>query len=72
MLFSHIADQDLDLHKVKNILNDIKSRNKTEKLHLPCAMNNCLIMAGIYIQPLSDFASTWRRVAVTQTDPQSE
>ena len=64
MLFALIVDQDLDLHKVKNILNDIKSRNKTEKLHLPCAMNNCLIMAGIYIQTLSDFASKWRRASV--------
>jgi 3-methyladenine DNA glycosylase AlkD len=55
MLFSHIPDIDLDLPKVKNILNDIESRIKIEKPYLQYAMNNCLITAGIYIQPLNEF-----------------
>jgi len=52
MLFSYIPDQDLDLDKVKKIIDDIESRIKTELLYLQNAMNNCLIMAGMYIVPL--------------------
>jgi 3-methyladenine DNA glycosylase AlkD len=55
MLFSHIPDQDLDLPKVRNILNEIESRIKIEKPYLQYAMNNCLIMAGMYIQPLTEY-----------------
>lgn len=55
MLFSHIADQDLDLQKVKNILLDIESCIKSKPPYLQYAMNNCLIMAGIYIQPLIEY-----------------
>lgn len=55
MLFSHIPDQDLDLQKIKDILNDIESRIKIEKPYLQYAMNNCLIMAGMYVQPLTEF-----------------
>jgi len=55
MLFSYIPDQDLDLDKVKKIIDDIESRIKTELPYLQNAMNNCLIMAGMYIVPLTAY-----------------
>lgn len=55
MLFSYIPDQDLDLDKVKNIIDDIESRIKIERPYLQNAMNNCLIMAGMYIVPMTAY-----------------
>jgi 3-methyladenine DNA glycosylase AlkD len=55
MLFSYLPDQDLDLEQVKRIIDEIESRVKIEKPYLQNAMNNCLIMAGMYIVPLSGY-----------------
>ena len=55
MLFSYLPDQKLDLEFVKEIIENIESRIKREKPYLQYAMNNCLIMAGIYIHPLSTY-----------------
>jgi 3-methyladenine DNA glycosylase AlkD len=55
MLFARIADKDLDLAKVKGIIDRIEQRVKVEKPFLQYAMNNCLIMAGMFIAPLSGY-----------------
>lgn len=55
MLFSYIPDGDLDLDKVKHVIDEIECRVKIEKPYLQNAMNNCLIMAGMFIAPLSAY-----------------
>ncbi|MGB7595585.1 MAG: DNA alkylation repair protein [Erysipelotrichaceae bacterium] len=55
MLFAFIPDQDLNLDKVKKIIDEIEARIKIERPYLQNAMNNCLIMAGMYIVPMTAY-----------------
>ncbi len=53
MLFAHLSDDQLDLDRIRRIVDRIESSVKSEKPYLQYAMNNCLIMAGMYVGPLS-------------------
>ncbi|WP_291566089.1 MULTISPECIES: DNA alkylation repair protein [unclassified Clostridium] len=55
-LFTILDDNEIDLEEVKNILNKIANNIHNEKIRLQNSMNNFVIMAGIYIKPLHEFA----------------
>jgi len=55
MLYSHIPDDRLDLDQVKRVVDTIERRIQSEPTYLQNAMNNCLIMIGIYVLPLTSY-----------------
>ncbi|MBN2849564.1 MAG: hypothetical protein A2Y20_06250 [Firmicutes bacterium GWF2_51_9] len=55
MLYSHIPDDRLDLDQVKSVVDTIERRIQSEPTYLQNAMNNCLIMIGIYVLPLTSY-----------------
>ncbi len=54
-LFSKIDNSLIDLEEVKHLLKLMSHRIHQELPHLQNAMNNCLIMAGIHIDPIYEF-----------------
>ena len=55
LLFTKTDNQLMDVKKIKTMLISMSNRIHHELPHLQYAMNNCLIMAGIYIDPIYDF-----------------
>lgn len=55
MLYSHIPDDRLDLDQVKSVVDTIERRIQSEPTYLQNAMNNSLIMIGIYVLPLTSY-----------------
>lgn len=55
MLYSHFPDEQLDLDQVKSVVDTIERRIQSEPTYLQNAMNNCLIMIGIYVLPLTSY-----------------
>jgi 3-methyladenine DNA glycosylase AlkD len=55
-LFTVLNDKDIDMDEVKALFVRIEQRIHQEHPQTQNAMNNCLIMAGIYIQPLHSLA----------------
>jgi L-serine deaminase len=55
-LFTVLDDSEIDLEEVKNLLNQIAKNIHSETSRIQNSMNNFVIMAGIYIKPLHEFA----------------
>lgn len=55
ILFTRIDNSLIDIEKVKAMLLSMSNRIQHEMPHLQYAMNNCLIMAGIHIDPIYEF-----------------
>ncbi|MDZ7926187.1 MAG: hypothetical protein U5L46_03290 [Agrobacterium sp.] len=51
MIYSHIPDDQLDLTQVRSVVETIERRIQNEPTYLQNAMNNALIMIGIYVLP---------------------
>lgn len=51
-----LDDSKIDMEEVKNLLNKIANNIHNESIGIQNSMNNFVIMAGIYIKPLHEFA----------------
>ena len=54
-LFTKTDNRLMDVEKIKTMLISMSNRIHHELPHLQYAMNNCLIMAGIHIDPIYEF-----------------